>query len=87
MTEKKTAKKPITRKPMSRPLSAEFMESRTRGESHPRASVTADQVREMRRLWNEDRLTLQQIKDRLGLSIDVRSIHGIIKRHSWKHVE
>lgn len=70
----------------TRPRTQKFLNARKRGEDHPRSKVTADQVREMRRLWTEERLTLKEIQERLNLSIEPKSIHGIVKRHTWKHV-
>lgn len=70
----------------AKPRTEKFLEARKRGEEHPRSKVNADQVREMRRLWTVDKLTLQQIKDRMELNITVKSIHGIVKRRSWKHI-
>ena len=54
------------------------------GASNPRALITDDQVREIRRLY-ADGLTQQELAERFGPS--QTAISAIVRRKSWTHIE
>ena len=55
-----------------------------RGEKHGLARVTADAVREIRRLYREDGVRQRDLARGFGLT--QASISRIIRRHRWKHI-
>jgi hypothetical protein len=55
---------------------------RQRGERHPRAILTADQVNEVRQLWPT--LSFSRIAERFGVSRS--AVRGILNGSNWKHL-
>lgn len=56
-----------------------------RGERHGHAKLTADDVREIRRLYARDDVTQQNLSDRFGVT---RSMVGsIVRGQAWTHVK
>jgi hypothetical protein len=57
---------------------------RVRGEAHPRAKLTAEQVREIRRYWDTKTDTLYRMARRYGVSLD--TVWKAAHRMTWRHV-
>ena len=55
-----------------------------RGEAHPRAKITADDVRAIRRLKREGAGFLSLGK---MYGLDKRTVRSIVERRTWRHVE
>lgn len=58
-------------------------ERRPRGETHPRAFRTTEQVQKMRRMYDEGQ-SMRSIADQLNENYD--SVVGICIRRTWKHL-
>lgn len=56
-----------------------------RGESHGMARLSPDDVREIRRLYAETDLTLEEIGARFGIVF--QHVYKIVKRQTWKHID
>lgn len=55
-----------------------------RGESHPRARLTEDQVRQIRALYKPVRGSQTALARQFGVS--PKLIYNIVKRTTWKHI-
>jgi 16S rRNA U516 pseudouridylate synthase RsuA-like enzyme len=58
--------------------------SHPKGESHCRAKLTEDNVREIRRLYATGEFTLKELAMRFGVHFS--GIAKIVTRSTWKHV-
>jgi len=56
-----------------------------RGEKHPNAKLTEEQVKEIRKLKYTGRWTDQQLADEFG--VKRTTIEAIMSRRSWRSVE
>ena len=56
-----------------------------RGESHHNTAITADDVREMRRLYATGKYKQQEIAERYGVSRS--TVTEIVNRKRWKHID
>ena len=66
---------------------ANFLRSdlpRARGETHGRAKMTDEKVREMRRLYAEGKATQKQLAEQFG--IGQSKVSGIVRHKTWRHV-
>lgn len=55
------------------------------GERHHSAKLTAEEVREIRRMRAEDGATYAAIAARFGVTI--ANVHGIVKRMTWRQIQ
>lgn len=53
-------------------------------EQSPTTKLTADYVREMRRLYASGGCTLSELANRFG--VGTSQVHRIVKQQTWKHV-
>lgn len=56
-----------------------------RGESHGLSKLTAEWVREIRRIWQGGRTKQRDLADLYG--VDQQVIWSVVNRRTWKHVE
>jgi len=54
------------------------------GQRHPNSRLTADDVREMRRLYEEEGVAATALGPRFG--VHPTTSHNIIRRKTWRHV-
>jgi hypothetical protein len=54
------------------------------GSRHPMAKLTEDKIREIRDLWNYGRLSQAEISEAVGVAR--RTVNGIVRGVTWKHV-
>mgnify|MGYP000170745790 CR=1 FL=1 len=60
-----------------------FFSNRPRGESHPRAKLTAEQVRQIRGLYSKGFSTNVIARN---FKVSTWNIEEIVKRKTWTHV-
>lgn len=58
-----------------------------KGEAHHKAKLTEDEVREIRRIRAEEGLSCTKLAERIDWKVDTSTIHRIIRREGWSHVE
>lgn len=58
--------------------------NRAQGERHPNASVTEEQVREIRRLYEAGSVTISALARQYGVTR--HAVLQIVRRQTWKHV-
>jgi hypothetical protein len=58
--------------------------TRVLGSRHPLAKLTEGKVREIRDLWNYGKLSQAEISEAVG--VPRRTINGVIRGATWKHV-
>ena len=66
---------------MSKPLG--FSNNRLRGESHPRAKLTAEQVRQIRDLYSKGFSTNVIARN---FKVSTWNIEEIVKNKTWTHI-
>lgn len=59
-------------------------EAVARGEQHPNVKLTADQAREVRRLYSKGQLPQHTIADKFGITRE--AVSRIIRGLNWKHI-
>ena len=60
-----------------------FFSNRLRGESHPRAKLTADQVRQIRKLYSQGFSTNVIARN---FKVSKWNIEEIVKNRTWTHL-
>jgi predicted DNA-binding protein YlxM (UPF0122 family) len=60
-----------------------FFSNRLRGESHPRAKLTADQVRQIRKLYNQGFSTNVIARN---FKVSKWNVEEIVKNRTWTHL-
>jgi hypothetical protein len=68
-----------------RDLIAYSERERPSGPEHPRALFSAEQVREMRELY-ESGVTIREIANRMDLDADLTTIHGVVYGRTYRNV-
>lgn len=58
-----------------------------RGESHHKAKLTDELVRELRRLRETTGMSYQRLCEHVDWLVDNTTMEAMIKRKTWKHVE
>lgn len=70
---------------MKRQAHGEQLSAQRRGELHGNAKINEKIVIQIREMYAEGGLTLQQIADFFSLTIS--GVHGIVKQRTWRHVK
>ena len=61
------------------------MAART-GTEHHKAKLTNEQVIEIRRLRNEEGLSIMKIAERVGWIVETQTIDAIVRNRTWRHL-
>lgn len=75
------------RAPLVLPRFRRGLEVSRRGEAHPRAKLTASGVRLARALWRYEHLAIEDIRQRLRLSVTNETLRCAVIGETWKHLK